>query len=71
VVALDGVTVGVPSGIFTAVMVPSGSGKSTLLQCAAGLDLPTEGDWVATELLCRRRCHQPPKHARERVASTM
>jgi ABC-type polar amino acid transport system ATPase subunit len=49
VVALDGVTVGVPSGIFTAVMVPSGSGKSTLLQCAAGLDLPTEGDWVATE----------------------
>ncbi|WP_141583522.1 ABC transporter ATP-binding protein [Actinomadura sp. WMMA1423] len=43
VVALDGVSLSLPTGSFTAVMGPSGSGKSTLLQCAAGLDLPTDG----------------------------
>ncbi|MBB3676308.1 ABC transporter ATP-binding protein [Modestobacter versicolor] len=41
--ALDGVTLRLPPGSFTAVMGPSGSGKSTLLNCAAGLDRPTEG----------------------------
>ncbi|MFI2777981.1 ABC transporter ATP-binding protein [Streptomyces sp. ALB3] len=43
VTALDGVTLSLPSGSFTAVMGPSGSGKSTLLQCAAGLDRPDRG----------------------------
>jgi ABC-type lipoprotein export system ATPase subunit len=42
--ALDGVTVEVPSGRFTAVMGPSGSGKSTLLHCLAGLDTLTAGE---------------------------
>ncbi|UQX01167.1 ABC transporter ATP-binding protein [Streptomyces sp. RerS4] len=41
--ALRGIDVSLPRGSFTAVMGPSGSGKSTFLQCAAGLDLPTEG----------------------------
>ena len=41
--ALDGVTLGLGRGTFTAVMGPSGSGKSTLLQCAAGLDRPDSG----------------------------
>ncbi|MDT0342477.1 ABC transporter ATP-binding protein [Streptomyces litchfieldiae] len=41
--ALDGVSLSLPAGSFTAVMGPSGSGKSTLLQCAAGLDRPSAG----------------------------
>jgi putative ABC transport system ATP-binding protein len=43
VVALNGVSVGLPTGSFTAVMGPSGSGKSTFLNVAAGLDRPTAG----------------------------
>jgi putative ABC transport system ATP-binding protein len=43
VVALDGVSVGLAAGSFTAVMGPSGSGKSTFLNVAAGLDRPTAG----------------------------
>ncbi|ROQ67824.1 putative ABC transport system ATP-binding protein [Streptomyces sp. 840.1] len=46
VTALDGVTLGFPSGTFTAIMGPSGSGKSTLLQCAAGLEQPSEGQII-------------------------
>ncbi|GAA3441529.1 ABC transporter ATP-binding protein [Planomonospora venezuelensis] len=46
VTALDGITLALPPGTFTAVMGPSGSGKSTLLQCAAGLDRPTGGSVV-------------------------
>ncbi|GJF05358.1 ABC transporter ATP-binding protein [Pseudonocardia sp. D17] len=41
--ALDGVSLRIPEGMFTAVMGPSGSGKSTLLHCLAGLDTASSG----------------------------
>jgi putative ABC transport system ATP-binding protein len=43
VVALDEVTLDLPTGQFTAIMGPSGSGKSTLMHCLAGLDRLTDG----------------------------
>ena len=43
VVALDKVTLDLPTGRVTAIMGPSGSGKSTLVHCLAGLDRLSDG----------------------------
>ncbi len=41
--ALDGATIGIPSGDFVSVVGPSGSGKSTLLLMLGGMLSPTAG----------------------------
>jgi putative ABC transport system ATP-binding protein len=50
VIALDQVTLDLPTGRFTAIMGPSGSGKSTLVHCLAGLDSLTEGQVFVADI---------------------
>jgi putative ABC transport system ATP-binding protein len=44
VIALDDVSLAIPSGEMVSIVGPSGSGKSTLLNLVGGLDRPTAGE---------------------------
>src|SRR5215468_4824167 len=68
VTALDGVSIEIPAGSFTAVMGPSGSGKSTLLHCLAGLDTADSGRvWIGGEELSSMSDRQLTRLRRDRV----
>ena len=66
--ALDGVSLDLYAGEFTAVMGPSGSGKSTLMHCCAALDEATSGSVLIGETdLARLKDKELTQLRRDRI----
>lgn len=66
--ALDGLTLEIPPGGFTAIVGRSGSGKSTLLNLAAGIDAPSTGEvWIEGRALSTLDDDALTRLRRERV----
>ncbi|MEL6648829.1 MAG: ABC transporter ATP-binding protein, partial [Pseudomonadota bacterium] len=60
-VSLDGITLDIPAGKFTAILGPSGCGKSTTLRIIAGLETVSEG---AVRIGGQDVTHLPPDKRR-------
>ncbi len=58
-VALDDVSIDIPSGSLTALLGPSGGGKTTLLRVIAGLETPDSG---IVEIAGNDSTQLPPQH---------
>lgn len=68
VTALDGVSLDLLAGEFTAVMGPSGSGKSTLMHCCAALDRADSGEvFIGEQELTRLRDKALTKLRRDQI----
>jgi putative ABC transport system ATP-binding protein len=66
--ALDGVSLDIPTGAYTAIMGPSGSGKSTLMHCMAGLDTLTDGEtWIGDQSLADLSDKELTRLRRDRI----
>jgi spermidine/putrescine transport system ATP-binding protein len=60
-VAVDDLTLTIPSGSFFALLGPSGCGKTTTLRMVAGLETPTAGQvLLGDEDVTRRRPYERP-----------
>lgn len=64
--ALDGVSLGIDSGEFVAIIGASGSGKSTLMNILGCLDIPTYGDYVLNGTDITERTDKELAHIRNR-----
>ena len=66
-VALDDVSVSIPTGQLTALLGPSGGGKSTLLRIIAGLESADEG---TVDIEGVDATHLPPRSATSASSSS-
>jgi iron(III) transport system ATP-binding protein len=62
--AVDGISLDLPAGSFTALLGPSGCGKSTLLRLIAGFEAPDEGSIHLGESLVADPADQVPPEKR-------
>lgn len=67
--ALNGVSLTVERGEFTAIIGASGSGKSTMMNILGCLDVPTRGEYILDGVSIRERTEQELANIRSRQIS--